>query len=304
MSRRENKIALSIDLDDWYHTPAITGSSFSIYKTVDDFFKEWKDEFDFITEPTLRLIKFLNEKDIQATFFVIADQIEQYPKIVKALKESEHEIACHSLHHQVPFDNQTKELIQTKEDWNEDLVKAKEILEDTFEREVIGYRAPGGYIANWMIDYLIEAGFKYDSSISYNSLYNKSNIELKNIPDYPYFLNEENFTDKKPNTTLMEFPWAVYNFFGYRIPMAGAFFFRVFGYNIFKYVINQNLKKHDTMFYIHSLDFSEEEIPLNNFKNRPFYWINKGEKCWKKFGMLVDYFENHFVNYKHSFNDS
>ena len=32
MINNQNKIFLSIDLDDWYHTPAITGSSFAKYK--------------------------------------------------------------------------------------------------------------------------------------------------------------------------------------------------------------------------------------------------------------------------------
>ncbi len=45
---KNNKIFLSVDLDDWYHTPAITGSSFSIYKTVDEFFQHWNEKFDYI----------------------------------------------------------------------------------------------------------------------------------------------------------------------------------------------------------------------------------------------------------------
>lgn len=135
-----NKIFLSIDLDDWYHTPAITGSSFAMYKTVDDFFKDWNERYDYISDSTIKILDMLKKYDIRATFFVIADQIERYPKMMKAIKESGHEIGCHSLHHQVPFDTKTKELIQTKEEWTNDLKISKSMLENYFEKEVVGYR--------------------------------------------------------------------------------------------------------------------------------------------------------------------
>lgn len=296
-TNRNNKIALSIDLDDWYHTPLVTGSSFSIYKTVDEFFSNWNGIFDLITEPTLRLLDLFKRKSIKATFFVIADEVEKYPEMMKALKKSGHEIACHSLHHQVPIDSKSKELIQTREEWAAELAEARNILENYFEREVIGYRAPGAYFANWMVEPLVEAGFKYDSSISRNSLYNKTNVPLENIPDRPYYLNADDLTAGPPQSGLLEFPLAVTNIFGYRVPTAGAYFFRLLGYHFFRRAIRLNLKKHDTMFYIHSLDFSNEKIPLGNFKSRPFYWINKGEKAWKKFGKLTDYFCLDFSDY-------
>lgn len=294
----QNKLFLSIDLDDWYHTPAITGSSFSIYKTVDDFFKDWTEPFDYITKSTLKILDLLKKHNITATFFVIADEVERYPIIMKALKESKHEIACHSLHHQVPFDTKTKELIQPIEEWKSDLIKAKSILENYFEREVIGYRAPGAYFANWMIPILEELGFKYDSSISFNSLYNKTNVELKNIPQNPYLLNSKDLTNKNPDTNLTEFPWANYNLFGYKIPMGGAYFFRLFGYNFFKFVIKNNLKNGNTMFYFHSLDITEEKIPLENNKKRPLFWIGKGEKCFRNISVLVRSFSNILFSYK------
>ena len=33
-----NKIAISIDVEDWFHGPSITGSDFSFYSSIDDFF--------------------------------------------------------------------------------------------------------------------------------------------------------------------------------------------------------------------------------------------------------------------------
>ncbi len=47
MIQTTNKMFLSIDLDDWYLTPAITGSSFAKYITVNDFFNDCKEPFDY-----------------------------------------------------------------------------------------------------------------------------------------------------------------------------------------------------------------------------------------------------------------
>ncbi len=294
---KHNKIFLSIDLDDWYHTPAITGSSFSIYKSIDDFFKDWNEKFDYITESTIKLLDLLKYYNIAATFFVIADQVERYPKIMKALKESSHEIACHSLHHEVPFDTKTKVLIQPIDKWKKDLIKAKSILENYFGREIIGYRAPGAYFANWMVPILEELNFKYDSSISFNSLYNKTNVKLYDIPQEPYILNSKDLSNRNPDTNLIEFPWAYYNLMGYRLPMAGAYFFRLFGYNFFQYVINQNLKQGNTMFYFHSLELTEDKIPLENNKKRPLYWIGKGEKMTNNISKLLKHNKECYLNY-------
>lgn len=291
-----NKIFLSIDLDDWYHTPAITGSSFAMYKTVDDFFKDWNERFDYITDSTLKTLQLLKRHNIRATFFVIADQVDRYPVIMKALKESGHEIACHSLHHTVPFDTKTKVQTQSNDEWKSELVQAKNILENYFEREVIGYRAPGAYLANWMIPILEECGFKYDSSVALNSLYNKTNVMLKNIPQNPYLINSNDLSALNPDTNIIEFPWANYNLMGYYLPTAGSYFFRLLGNTFFQHVIKSNLKKGHTMFYFHTIEITDDKIPLENNKKRPLYWINKGEKTLNNLDSLFSRFNN-YSNY-------
>lgn len=294
----KNKIALSFDLDDWYHTPVITGSSFSIYKTVDEFFQNWSEPFDFITEATLELLALLKKFDVTATFFVIADQVERYPEIMKTLRESSHEIACHSLHHQVPFDSRTKKLIQTEAEWEADLITAKNILEKEFDREIIGYRAPGAYFANWMLPILVRNGFRYDSSLSHNSLYNKTDMTLANIPEAEFGMKSNGEICSVDEGDLIEFPWASYSMLGFRVPTAGAFFFRLFGYSFFKSSLNQNLKKHNTMFYLHPLDLSRHEIPLHNNRKRPLYWINKGKKTVESFEKLLGSFQGCWSPYR------
>lgn len=297
-----NKIALSIDVEDWYHTPLVTGASFSRYKTLEEFFSDWKGNYDTITEPTLKILKLLEKYNIKATFFVVANVVQNYPEIIQSLKNSHHEIGCHSLNHYSAIDSKTKRPLQSLQDWTNELKLSKEILENTFQKEVIGYRAPGAYFGKWMIPVLEQLGFKYDSSIAYNSLYNKTDVELSDIPTTPYRLNSETLGAENPDTNLIELPWANIKLFGKNIPAGGAYFFRLMGYNFYKYTISKNLERGDTMFYFHPIDCTDADIPLSNFKSRPFYWINKGTKTLNKIEKLFSHFKGRFTSCRDIFN--
>ena len=42
-------LAITIDVEDWYHIPSVTGSPFSRFKDVDDFFKKWSGRYNYLT---------------------------------------------------------------------------------------------------------------------------------------------------------------------------------------------------------------------------------------------------------------
>lgn len=295
MNLKGNKIAFSVDLDDWYHAPLVAGANFSHYRTVEDFFASWKKRFDYVTEPSFKLLKLLEVHQVKATFFVIADMVERYPELMKALKDSGHEIAHHSLHHTIPFNTKTKEPVQTEIEWEMELVQAKEILENYFEKEITGFRAPGAYFADWMIPILIKHGFIYDSSVVSNSIYNKSNRDLGHFPKVPFKLNANFEETTESQNSLVEIPWVSRKFGSYYLPGGGAFFFRLFGAEYFIKMYRQHLKQGDGVFYIHSLDLSNERFPLSNFRHRPFYWINKGDKTVRNLERLLSAFPDQFV---------
>ena len=94
-----NTLSITIDIEDWYYIPSVTGSHFSVYKDVNEFFKGWKGKYDYLTEPTRSVLDMLDEYDIKATFFVVADVVEHYPGLVESIVERGHEIGCHGLHH-------------------------------------------------------------------------------------------------------------------------------------------------------------------------------------------------------------
>lgn len=295
--KNSHYIALSFDIEDWYHTPLVTGSSFSKYPTLKDFLQQTHGEFiDCITEETLRLIDILDHFKISATFFMVADVAIRYPKITEALKGSRHEIASHSLTHQSSIDAKTKKPIVSIEEWKNDQIEAKNVLEKIFASEVIGYRAPNAVLSNWMIPLLEEIGFKYDSSVAFNSFYNKTNVRLKGIPSLPYYINEIDLSNTEPTTQIMELPWSNYKISPFlTFPAGGGYFFRLLGPTYFKMVLKRALRKGDTMFYIHPIDISRKTIPSENPQNRPLYWVNKGEKTEKNLIKLLKEFRNYFT---------
>ncbi|MFO8068280.1 MAG: polysaccharide deacetylase family protein [Bacteroidales bacterium] len=295
----DNYIALSFDVEDWYHTPLVTGSSFSKYPDIEDFLNDNNtDVIDCITEETLRLLDILDSYKVTATFFIVSDVAERYDKIRNALKGSRHEIASHSSTHKIPINSDTKQDVQSHDVWYKELLDSKMTLEKIFETKIIGYRAPGAYFANWMVPLLEQAGFKYDSSIAYNSLYSKTNIKLKNIPSAPYLINAEKLDNSAPASNLTELPWSNLKVAkNIILPVGGAYFFRLLGYKYFKHAISKALKNGDTMFYMHPYDISTKKIPAENGK-RPLFWINKGLKTERKFIKLLKEYKGRFRSCK------
>jgi peptidoglycan/xylan/chitin deacetylase (PgdA/CDA1 family) len=150
--------------EDWYHIPSVTGSPFSVYRDVNEFFEGWTGKYDYLTEPTKRVLDLLDEYDIRATFFVVADVVEHYPGLVESIVERGHEIGCHGLHHACKIDPKTKEPLMSVKEFEERTLKAKEMLERVCKGKIIGYRAPNALVGGWMLDSLEKIGFKYDSN--------------------------------------------------------------------------------------------------------------------------------------------
>ena len=71
----------------------------------------------------------LDEFDINATFFVVADVVEHYPGLVESIVERGHEIGSHGLHHACKVDPKTKEPLMSVKEFEERTLKAKEMLE-------------------------------------------------------------------------------------------------------------------------------------------------------------------------------
>ena len=139
-------------------------------------------------------------RPVQATFFILGWIAERYPDLIRRIQKEGHEIACHGYAHKLIYH-------QSKEEFREDIRKAKAILENIIGDEVIGYRAPSYSITNksqWAFEILTEEGFKYDSSIFpiHHDFYG-----FPNAPRFPFVISlngNSNFEFRMLNFELKE----------------------------------------------------------------------------------------------------
>ena len=86
---------------------------------------------------TEQLLDGLKERDAKATFFVLGQQAEQYPELIKRMSEEGHLIGNHTYSHlQLRQDNREK--------FKEELIKTNELLEQLTGQEIQYVRPPYG----------------------------------------------------------------------------------------------------------------------------------------------------------------
>ena len=283
----DGRLAVTVDVEDWYHVPAVTGSSFSEYNDVGEFLSEWNEEYDYLTEPTHRTLDLLDTLGITATFFIVADVVDHYPGLVKSIADRGHEIGCHGLHHECTIDPNTKEPRFSHEEYADHLLRAKQKLEAASGKKVSGYRAPAAYVAGWVIDVLEEVGFDYDSSVSQNSLYNKTDQELDEIKTTPYTPKRGTLTPGG-DRDIIEIPWPYLDVNIAKIPAAGGPLIRLFGRRIIQAGIEQSLRRGDSVFYFHPVDIARQSFPsVGNTRRRPAYWLFKGKRTEARIKTLL-----------------
>lgn len=270
-----NRLAVTIDIEDWYHLPPITGAPTSVFKDVPTFFARWNSRFDYLSKPTTKVLEILDDLNIKATFFVVADVVEHYPGLLEQIVRGGHEVACHGLHHNCKIDPITKTPLMTKEEFRIRTLKAKNILENASGLNVVGYRAPNAYIAGWMIDVLEELGFKYDSSVSVNSLYNKSDSSLQNVSTLPYYAVKGNLIPGREKRSIIELPWPYFHFIG-KFPTGGGPLLRLFGQKYIKRGLAESLQRGDSIFYFHPIDITQDNFPYYSSQLQRMFWATRG----------------------------
>jgi peptidoglycan/xylan/chitin deacetylase (PgdA/CDA1 family) len=105
-----------------------------------------------------RILGFLKERSIRATWFVPGFTIESWPKESAAVVEGGHEIGHHSWAHIPPAN-------QSREEEEADLVRANENIRQLTGKKARGYRSPSWDLSAHTVDLLLKHGFLYDSSL-------------------------------------------------------------------------------------------------------------------------------------------
>jgi peptidoglycan/xylan/chitin deacetylase (PgdA/CDA1 family) len=278
-----NQIALSVDIEDWYHSRHVTSLDKNPNNQVLDFKKKYNKNYRYLERPILDILELFEKHKVKATFFIVADLIDDNRDVFNEIVSKGHEIACHELHHIEYIGEGNKEEVSL---FSDNVRKSIDMLGDLSGRDIIGFRAPSVFFKNWMIEPLIKMGIKYDSSISVNSLYKKQpEYNPSNMGTEPIILQE----------SLLEIPWPYLDILGFKLPAGGGPLLRYWNKHILYSALKQSLKRSDTTFYFHPMDISDDILPKIIMENREKFWRNKGEKAFRKMEYLLTKFDGKFA---------
>ncbi len=260
---------LTVDVEDYFQVSAfenIVGKN------------KWNNYTPRVEENTKRILDIFDSYNVKATFFILGWIAEKFPTLVKEIQRRGHELGCHSYWHRKIYQ-------LTQDEFREDTIRAKTIIEDIAGVPVKGYRAPSYSITRkslWALDILEELGFSYDSSIF------PIHHDNYGIPDAP------RFEYKLPNHTMMEYPLSTSLFFGQKIPVAGGGYFRLFPYWFMRMALKRinHKEKKPFIFYLHPWEVDPEQPRMTKAKLLSrFRHYNNLEKTTDRLIKLLQGFE-------------
>ncbi|HEY6397872.1 MAG TPA: polysaccharide deacetylase family protein, partial [Solirubrobacteraceae bacterium] len=196
-------LLLSVDFEDWHQL---------VRRRVG--VPDWEMAGPGLRRQTAALLELLDQLGSRATFFVLGMAARAHPDLVGLITAHGHEIACHGDRHR-PVHS------QTRNEFAADLRAARQTIEQLTGQSPIGYRAPAFSItreSHWAFAVLADEGFAYDSSQH----------------DTPRLRGKVSTGERDPhemrlsgNSTLWEFPVAVWRTSRTRVPVGGAAYWAV-----------------------------------------------------------------------------
>jgi polysaccharide deacetylase family protein (PEP-CTERM system associated) len=231
------KNALTIDLEDYYQVTAFANGSP----------QNWDSQVSRVEANTERVLELLAGAKRSATFFTLGWVAEKYPRLVRQVAESGHEIACHSHLHRLVYSLSPAE-------FRDDTRRAKEVLEQASGNAVRGYRAPSFSItrdAHWALEILAELGFSYDSSIF---PVKHLNYGMPGGPRFPFRI-------QTPAGPIVEFPMPTLALGGATAPFGGGAYFRLLPYGYTRWGIRylNQVAKQPVCVFLHPWEIDTQQ---------------------------------------------
>jgi polysaccharide deacetylase family protein (PEP-CTERM system associated) len=233
--------AMSIDVEDYFHVSVFDGI---VPRS------EWARMDSRVCRNTDKLLAIFAEYGVRSTFFVLGWVAERHPDLVRRIADAGNEIASHGYAHRLIYD-------QTPSAFRDDVRRAKQLLEDSSGRKVVGYRAPSYSITPkslWALDILLEEGYQYDSSI-FPIRHDRYGIPVSGRK--PYFI-------ERSRGTLVEVPGSTTKVGPLNLPVAGGGYFRILPYWWTRWGIARVNEREGrpAIFYLHPWEIDPEQPRL------------------------------------------
>ena len=262
--------ALTVDVEDYFHVSALA-------KSVHP--DSWASRESRVERNTHRLLDLFEQVDVRATFFVLGWVAERHRQLVRDIADRGHEVACHGYSHRLVYD-------QSPEEFREETLRSKRLLEDVIGSSVLGYRAASYSIVRrslWALDTLAELGFSYDSSIF------PVRHDRYGIPDAeraPHRLQTPG------GHSIVEWPLSTARVAGIGLPVSGGGYFRLLPYWLTRWGLESinRRERRPFVFYLHpwEIDPGQPRVPAS-WLSRFRHYTNL-EKCEERLRRLLGEF--------------
>jgi polysaccharide deacetylase family protein (PEP-CTERM system associated) len=244
--------AMTIDVEDYFHVSVFDG----VLPRA-----RWDSMESRVCANTDRLLQIFREYQTRATFFVLGWVAARFPDLVLRIANDGHEIASHGFAHRLIYD-------QTRAAFQDDVRRAKAVLEDACGRPVRGYRAPSYSITPrslWALDVLLEEGYQYDSSI-FPIRHDRYGIPVSERQ--PYAID-------RPSGTLIEVPASTTAVGPVNLPIGGGGYFRILPYRWTQWGIARVNRQEGrpAVFYLHpwEIDAAQPRLPASRLSRFRHY---------------------------------
>lgn len=228
--------AMTVDVEDYFQV-----SAFEPY--VDK--AAWDRQECRVEANVDRILGLFDDNGVKATFFTLGWVAERYPAMVKRIVEGGHELASHGMSH-------VRVTQQDADQFRDDVVRTKQLLEDLSGQEIIGYRAASYSIGAsnlWALDVLEQTGHRYSSSIY------PIRHDLYGMPDAPRFAFRPTGGD------LIEFPVTTVRLGSRNLPCGGGGWFRLVPYPAMRMAMQRvnRIDGESVIFYFHPWEIDPDQ---------------------------------------------
>ena len=221
--------AMTVDVEDYLHV-----SAFEKHIRRGD----WEMFPCRVERNTDRVLELFADHGVKATFFMLGWVAERYPDLIHRIVAAGHELASHGYSH-------VRVTQQTPQEFRDDVVRTKQLLEDLSGHAIRGYRAASYSIGAknlWALETLQETGHRYSSSIYpiHHDLYG-----MPSAPRFPFHPNDAG--------ELLEIPVTTVALFNQKLPCGGGGYFRLLPYGWSRWAMRR-VNHHDRqacVFYFH-----------------------------------------------------
>jgi polysaccharide deacetylase family protein (PEP-CTERM system associated) len=259
--------ALSVDVEDYFQVSALA-------PVIDR--ASWPQRECRVVRNVERLLDLFAGSEARATFFTLGWVAERYPDLVRRIVKEGHELASHGYDH-------LRASEQSRPEFEQDVRRAKGLLEDLGGGRVQGYRAPSFSIGDrnaWAFDVLLEAGYRYSSSVY------PIRHDHYGSPDAPRFAYAA-----RPG--LLEIPLTTTRMFGRNLPAGGGGYFRLAPYRLSRWALRRvnAIDRQPAIFYMHpwEIDPQQPRLPGTSMKTRFRHYVNL-DKTEARLGRLLQDF--------------